>query len=177
MLLLQNFQGQCKCYRGGDAIIRKHRDMFFEVSRSSGGIHRHLDLPHASRFQAIRTNHRGCAASTGLDPVDHKSFFAHAAKFKYMLGLLPLDNRAEMILELIDQDLGPLVFLGRSDRSDTRKRDERHGCQNKSLHNTSFPNHLHSPMNFTTTTLSAIVIPKVLYVANHNPGNAIQGAS
>ncbi len=79
MLLLQNFQGQRQCYHGHGAIIRIHRDMFFNVSHSSGGIHRDLDLPHTSRFQAIRTNHRGRAASTGLDAVDHKSFLAHAA--------------------------------------------------------------------------------------------------
>ena len=79
MLLLQNFQGQRKCYRGHAAIICIHRDMFFKVSHSSRCIHRDLNLPHASRFQAIRTNHRGRAASTGLNPVDHQGFLAHAS--------------------------------------------------------------------------------------------------
>lgn len=71
MLLLKNFQGQRKCYHWRDAIIGIHRDMFFKGSHSSGGIHRDFNLPHSSRFQAIRTNHRGRAASTGLNPIDH----------------------------------------------------------------------------------------------------------
>ena len=50
MLLLQDFQGQRECYHGHDVIIRIHRDMFFKVTRSSGGIYRDLNLPHASRF-------------------------------------------------------------------------------------------------------------------------------
>jgi len=60
-------------------IICMHRDKFFNVSHFPGGIHCDLNLPYASRFQAIRTNHRGRAASTGLNPLDHQGFLAHAA--------------------------------------------------------------------------------------------------
>ena len=98
MLLLHNFQGQRKRYHGRDAIVRMNRDMFFKVSRFAGGIHRYLNLPHTSRIQVIRTNHRSRAASTGLDPVDYQGIRAHTVNFKYVLRLRPLGNLADVVL-------------------------------------------------------------------------------
>ena len=115
LLLLYNIQGYGKCHCGHKVVIRKYRDMFFNISLSSRGIHRNLNLPYASRFKAIRTNHRGCTASAGLNPINHQGFLAHTVDFKDMLSLFPLEDLAKMVCELIYRQFRPGVFLGPSD--------------------------------------------------------------
>ena len=93
-------------------VVGIDRDMLFKTAHPPGCVNSCLDLSAFPRLQAIGTDHRGGAASAGLDLLDHERLGPFVHDIKNMGSLFSLRNLPEVEAKLLYGDFRPLFSLG-----------------------------------------------------------------
>ena len=125
-------------------VIGIDRYVLPEEPGLSARVHCRPDASHCSRFQAVRTNHRGCTPSGGLQLLDVERFIPSILQFEQVYGRPPLDDGAEIMPFLFYLQSGTFPFLA-TDRTRT--------SENKDpTHKTECGNAFHSTVLFPSNS-------------------------